>query len=324
MRRRVFLKTSAAVAATSALSMPAIGQSTFPQKPISLIVPWNAGGSTDILFRAMAEIAARELGQPVVVDNKTGGTGTLGPATMALTSKPDGYTLAQIPVTVMRLPMMQKHAWDALRDFTYIIHLTGYTFGVTAHKDSRFKTWKDVVEYARANPGKITYATTGPGGSLHLGMEQIAARDGIKMTMVPFKGGTETNAAVLGRHVDLQADSTVWRPLVDSGDLVLLNVWTEKRNKAWPNVPTLRELGYPFVFDSPFGIAGPKGMDPAVVQKLHDAFKVALSDPKVRSIMEKYDFTERYMGPADYTKYVGQIIADEKAALEKLGLLKKD
>ena len=144
------------------------------------------------------------------------------------------------------------------------------------------------------------------------------------MTMVPFKGGTETNAAVLGRHVDLQADSTVWRPLVDSGDLILLNVWTEKRNKAWPNVPTLRELGYPFVFDSPFGIAGPKGMDPAVVQKLHDAFKVALSDPKVQAIMEKYDFTERYMSSADYTKYVSQIIADEKAALEKLGLLKKD
>ena len=324
MRRRTFLKTTAAVAATSSLSMPAIGQSTFPQKPISLIVPWNAGGSTDIMFRAMAEIAARELGQPVVVDNKTGGTGTLGPATMALTSKPDGYTIAQIPVTVMRLPMMQKHAWDALRDFTYIIHLTGYTFGVTAHKDSRFKTWKDVVDYARANPGKVTYATTGPGGSLHLGMEQIAAREGIKMTMVPFKGGTETNAAVLGRHVDLQADSTVWRPLVDSGDLILLNVWTEKRNKAWPNVPTLRELGYPFVFDSPFGIAGPKGMDPAVVQKLHDAFKVALSDPKVQAIMEKYDFTERYMSSADYTKYVSQIIADEKAALEKLGLLKKD
>lgn len=325
MLRRILPKL-AAVLVTAALTTPAFAQGAkdFPTKPISLIVPWNAGGSTDIYFRAMAEVAGRELGQPVVVDNKTGGTGTLGPVTMALTAKPDGHTIAQIPVTVMRLPLMQKHNWDAQRDFSYVIHLTGYTFGVTTKADSKFKTWKDVVEFAKANPGKITYATTGPGGSLHLGMEQIAARDGIKMTMVPFKGGTETNAAVLGGHVDLQADSTVWRPLVDAGQLRLLNVWTENRNKAWPDVPTLKELGYPFVFDSPFGIAGPKGMDPAIVQKLHDAFKVALRDPKVKEIAEKYDFNERYMGPADYTKFVGQIIADEKAALEKIGLLKKD
>lgn len=322
------LTRALAAAATVALAFsPAAlsqGAKDFPNKPISLIVPWNAGGSTDIYFRAMADVVAKELGQPVVIDNKTGATGTLGPSTMALTAKPDGYTLAQIPVTVMRLPMMQKHAWDAQRDFSYVIHLTGYTFGVTAKKGGKFKEWKDVVDYAKANPGKVTYATTGPGGSLHLGVEQIAAREGIKMTMVPFKGGTETNAAILGGHVDLQADSTVWRPLVESGDLILLNVWTESRNKAWPNVPTLKELGYPFVFDSPFGIAGPKGMDPAIVKKLHDAFLVALRDPKVKDIMEKYDFTERYLDSAAYTKYVAEIMASEKAALEKLGLLKKD
>jgi len=142
--------------------------------------------------------------------------------------------------------------------------------------------------------------------------------------MVPFKGGTETNAAVLGGHVDLQADSTVWRPLVDAGELRLLNVWTEKRNKAWPDVPTLQELGYPFVFDSPFGIAGPKGMDPAVVKKLHDAFLVALRDPKVKEIADKYDFTERYMDGAAYTKFAAEIVASEKAALEKLGMARKD
>ena len=300
------------------------GAAAYPSKPITFIVPWSAGGSTDIYFRALGEIAGSELGQPIVVDNKTGGTGTLGPVTMALAAKPDGYTLSQIPVTVMRLPLMQKHNWDALRDFTYIIHVTGYTFGVTTKADSKFKTWKDVVDFAKANPGKITYSTTGPGGSLHIGMEQIAARDGIKLTMVPFKGGTETNAAVLGGHVDLQADSTVWRPLVDSGDLRLLNVWTEQRNKAWPAVPTLKELGYPFVFDSPFGIAGPKGMDPAIVKKLHDAFKIALSDPKVREIAEKYDFIERYMNSEDYTKFVREYMAEEKVALEKLGLLKKE
>ncbi len=296
----------------------------YPNKPITLIVPWNAGGSTDIYFRALGEVVGKELGQAVVIDNKTGGTGTLGPVNMALTAKPDGYTLSQIPVTVMRLPLMQKRNWDALKDFTYVVHLTGYTFGVTTKSDSKFKVWKDVVEYAKANPGKVTYSTTGPGGSLHIGMEQIAAREGIKFTMVPFKGGTETNAAVLGGHVDLQAESTVWAPLVASGDLRLLNVWTAERNRRWPDVPTLKEQGYPFVFDSPFGIAGPKGMDPAVVAKLDQAFKKALADPKVKDIMEKFDFTERYMGPADYTKYVAEIVASEAAALDKLGLSKKE
>lgn len=325
MHRRRLIGAAAALAAAAMLaSSVASGQGAYPTKPITLIVPWNAGGSTDIYFRALGEIAAKELGQPVVIENKAGGTGTLGPVTMALTAKPDGYTLAQIPVTVMRLPMMQKHNWDALRDFTYVIHLTGYTFGITTKADSKFKSWKDVVEFAKANPGKLTYATTGHGGSLHLGVEQITARDGIKLTMVPFKGGTETNAAVLGGHVDLQADSTVWRPLVDAGKLRLLNVWTEKRNPNWPNVPTLQELGYPFVFDSPFGIAGPKGMDPAIVEKLHQAFKKAMADPKARDVAAKYDFAERYLGPADYTKLVGEIVASEKAALGKLGLLKKE
>ena len=324
MTLRAFAATALTALAAATLSATAVFAQDFPNKPITLIVPWNAGGSTDLLYRALGDAAGKELGQAVVIDNKTGGTGTVGPVTMALTAKPDGYTIAQIPISVMRLPLMQKRNWDALKDFTYVIHITGYTFGVTTKADSKFKTWKDVVEYGKANPGKITYATTGPGGSLHIGMEQMAARDGIKMTMVPFKGGAETNAAVLGGHVDLQADSTVWAPLVNSGDLRLLNVWTENRNKRWPDVPTLKELGYPFVFDSPFGIGGPKGMDPAVVEKLHQAFKKALANPKVKDLMEQYDFTERYMGPVEYTKFVGEIVESERAALDKLGLIKKE
>lgn len=323
MFRNAAVRMLAALAA-AACSGAALADPNFPTKPITLIVPWSAGGSTDLYYRAMGEAAAKELGQPVVIDNKTGGSGTVGPVTMALTAKPDGYTIAQIPVTVMRLPLMSKRNWDSLKDFSYIIHNTGYTFGVTTKSDSKFKSWKDVVEFAKANPGKVTYSTTGPGNSLHIGMEQISARDGIKLTMVPFKGGTETNAAVLGGHVDLQAESTVWAPLVDSKDLRLLNVWTEQRNKRWPDVPTLKELGYPFVFDSPFGLAGPKGMDPAVVKKLHDAFKKAMSDKAVKDVMEKYDFVERYMDTAQYTKFVGEYVASEKEVLERIGLVKKE
>ena len=199
-------RLTVAFAAMGMLISAAAGAQEYPTKPITLIVPWPAGGSTDIAMRAIADSASKVLGQPIAVDNKAGGGGTVGPATMAAASKPDGYTIAQFPITVFRLPLMQEVSWDPAKDFSYIIHLTGYTFGVTINAESPYKTWKDVVEYAKQNPGKVTYATPGAGTSLHIGMEQIAAMAGIKLTQVPFKGGAETNAAVLGQHTMLQAD----------------------------------------------------------------------------------------------------------------------
>lgn len=323
MRLRNIVTASLAAVAVAVTASVAMAQS-YPTKPITMIVPWPAGGSTDIAMRAIAEAASKHLGQPIVTDNKAGASGTLGPATMAATAKPDGYTIAQMPITVMRLPLMQKVSWDAEKSFSYIIHLTGYTFGITTKADGQFKTWKDVVEYAKANPGKVTYATPGSGTSLHIGMEQIADAAGIKLTQVPFKGGAETNAAVLGGHTMLQADSTAWKPLVDAGKTRLLAIWTAERSKNWPDAPTLKDLGYPFVFDSPFGIAGPKGMDPKVVQVLHDAFKKALEDPAVIETLRKYDMVPRYMNTKDYEQAVRDVIKQETAALGKIGLLKKD
>jgi tripartite-type tricarboxylate transporter receptor subunit TctC len=322
---RCLTAAAALIAAALAAFAPstAIAQA-YPDKPITLIVPWPAGGSTDIAMRAIAEAAAKQLGQPITVDNKPGASGTLGPAVMAATAKPDGYTIAQMPITVMRLPLMQKTTWDPVKDFSYIAHLTGYTFGITTKGDGQFKTWADVVAFAKANPGKVTYATPGPGTSLHIGMEQIAAKAGIQLTHVPFKGGAETNAAVLGGHTTLQADSTGWKPLVDAGQLRLLAIWTAERSKNWPDAPTLKELGYPFVFDSPFGVAGPKGMDPTIVQKLHDAFKKAVEDKAVMDTMAKYDMVPRYLDTEGYRKFVSEIIDGEKAALEKIGLAKKE
>jgi len=322
--RRGALKASAGAA--TVLAAPSIvgAQAKFPAKPINLICPWPAGGSTDIMLRTLAEAASKHLGQAVVIDNKAGATGTLGPATMAASAKPDGYTICQMPVTTVRLPMMQKTSFDTIKDFSYIIHLTGYTFGVTTKADGPFKSWADVIEFAKANPKKVTYATPGSGSSLHIGMEQIAAFSKVEFTQVPFKGGAETGAAVLGGHTMLQADSTGWRPLVEAGQLRLLNLWTAERNPSYKDVPTLKELGYPFVFDSPFGLAGPKGMDPAIVQTLHDAFKAALEEQAVKDAMRKYDMPPRYMNTADYNKFVVDTIAQERGALEKIGLLKKD
>jgi tripartite-type tricarboxylate transporter receptor subunit TctC len=325
MRRRRHAAAAFLGAMCAALAAPAAALAqAYPAKPVTLIVPWPAGGATDIAMRAIAEGAQKHLGQNIVIDNKPGASGTLGPAVMAANAKPDGYTIAQIPITVMRLPLMQKTSWDAIKDFTYIVHLTGYTFGITAKADGPFKTWNDVVEFAKANPGKVTYATPGAGTSLHIGMEQIAARSGIQLTQVPFKGNAESNAAVLGGHTMLQADGTGWKALVEAGQLRLLAIWTPERSKNWPQTPTLKELGYPFVFDSPFGVAGPRGMDDSVVRTLHDAFKKGLEEPSVIQTLAKYDMVPRYLDTAGYRKSVEEVIANEKAALEKIGLAKKE
>ena len=322
MNNRRGLKTILASIGMMVVASAAFAQD-FPAKPITLIVPWPAGGPTDVTMRAMADAASKHLGQPIVVENKAGGGGTVGPATMAAASKPDGYTLAQMPITVYRLPLMQKTTWKP-EDFTYIIHLTGYVFAAFAGADTPFKTWEDVIDYAKKNPGKITYGSTGSGTSLHLGMEMLAEKSGVKFTHVPFKGAAEVNAAVAGGHVMLGASGTSIRPLVDAGKARFLNVWTAKRVSFLPEIPTLQDLGYPYVIDSPWGLAGPKGMDPKVVAKIHDAFKKALEEPSVIESLARFDMVPNYKNTADYSVAVQEQIKLEEALLKRIGMERKD
>ena len=317
-----FLLAGLAMALFLCAALP-VAAAEFPSKPVTLICPWPPGGSTDVSMRVLAETTSKYLGQPVVIENKAGGSGTVGGATMAATAKPDGYTASQIPITIFRLPYMMKVSWDPLKDFTYIIHLTGYTFGVVVKADSPWKTWNEFIAYAKANPNKVTYATPGAGTSLHITMETIAMRQGIKWIQVPMKGGGETTPAVLGGHVSATADSTGWAPQVDAGHLRLLVTWGNQRTKKWPDVPTLKDLGYGIVSNSPFGIAGPKGMDPKVVKVLHDAFKKGMEDPAYQKILEKLDMEPFYKNTEDYVKYVKELCEEEKDIVEKLGLKKK-
>ncbi|MDH4266777.1 MAG: tripartite tricarboxylate transporter substrate binding protein [Deltaproteobacteria bacterium] len=295
----------------------------FPSKAITIIVPYAAGGSTDVVTRILAEETSKFLGQPVVVENRTGGGGTVGGATMAATAKPDGYTIAMMPITMYRYPHMMKVNWDPLKDFTYVIHVTGYTFGVVVKADAPWKTWNEFIAYAKANPGKVTYATPGAGTTLHITMEMLAKKLGIKWIQVPMKGGAETTPAVLGGHVTATADSTGWAPQVDAGQLRLLVTWGNTRTKRWPNSPTLKELGYGVVSNSPFGIAGPKRMDPKVVKILHDAFKKGMETEAFQKILAKFDMEPFYKNSEDYTKFVKELYEEEKQNVENLGLKKK-
>ncbi len=294
---------------------------TFPERPVTLIVPWPAGGATDVALRALADTTSKYLGQRIVIDNRPGASGTIGPTWLARNGKPDGYVVSQMPITVFRLPHMTKVDFDPLTDFSWIINLTGYTFGVVVRADSPFKTWQDVIAYARANPGKFTYATPGNGTSLHITMEDIAARENVKLLHVPFKGNADATAALLGGHVMASADSTGWGELVDAGRFRMLVSWGAQRTKRWPNVPTLKELGYPIVSVSPYGIAGPKGMDPKVVKILHDAFKKGLEDPAFQKTLERFDQQESfYMNSEDYARYAKKTYEEEKIYVERLGL----
>ncbi|ROZ76680.1 tripartite tricarboxylate transporter substrate binding protein [Ramlibacter sp. WS9] len=292
----------------------------YPNRPITLIVPWTAGGSTDVVMRAVATAAARKIGQPFVVENKPGVAGTLGPATMAATAKPDGYTIAQVSIPLFRLPLIQKVTWNPEKDFTYIVNLMGYTYGITAGAQTPFTTWGDVVAYAKKNPGRLSYGSPGQSTTAHLGMEQIAALDGIEFVHVPFKSSPESNVALVGGHTDLQVDGAGWKPIVESGKARLLAVWTDKRTKRWPDVPTLKELGYPLVIDAPIGVAGPRGMDPKIAAKLHDAFRAALDDPEVQRVMADFEMVPNYLGPVEYRKYLLEQQAREKVLVKRLGL----
>jgi tripartite-type tricarboxylate transporter receptor subunit TctC len=293
---------------------------TFPSRPVTFIVPWPPGGSTDLAMRSLAVIAEKHLGQRIVIENRPGVSGTMGAQQLAQSARPDGYTISQMPITVFRLPAMAKMPFDPSADFSWIIHLTGYTFGVVVRSDSPWKTFGDLVAYAKANPGKVTYATPGNGTSLHITMEDIAQREGIQWVQVPFKGYAEGAQALLGGHVDVHSDSTGWAEQVNSGRLRLLCTWGAARTKRWPSVPTLKDLGYPIVSNSPYGIAGPKGMDPAVVKVLHDAFKKALDDPEYVKTLDKFDQEVFYLNSADYTALAKKYIEEEREAVKRLNL----
>jgi tripartite-type tricarboxylate transporter receptor subunit TctC len=292
----------------------------FPTRSVTLVVPWPAGGGTDIGMRALALATEKHLGQKIIIENKPGASGTIGPANMAATAAPDGYTVAQIPITVFRLPFIQKTSYDPAKDFTYILQVTGYTFGVVVKRDAPWKTFNELLDYAKANPGKINYGAPGPGTSLHITMEQIAKQKGIKWTMVPFKGQADSLTALLGGHIDVESNSTGWAGAVNAGDARLLVTWGAQRTKNWPNVPTLKEVGIDMVSNSPFGIAGPKGMDPAVVKILHDAFKKGMDEPFYKDAMAKLDQEEYYLSTANYQAYAMQQLREQKTLVEELGL----
>src|SRR6266849_5895659 len=234
-----------------------------------------------------------------------------------------GYALSQMHMGAFRIPHMQKLPWDPVRDFTYIIGLSGYTFGVVVKSDSPFKSFRDLLDYARANPGKMSYGSTGTGTSPHLLMEEVALKTGVEFLHVPFKGNADSTQALLGDHIMAQSDSSGWGRFVDAGQFRLLVTFGSQRTKHWSGVPTANDLGLDMVYSSPYGIVGPRGLEPRVVKILHDGFKKALDDPEHQKVLDQLDQELWYRSSEDYAKYARETLQRERALIERLGLLAK-
>lgn len=305
----------------AALAAPRLAQAqAYPSHPIKLFVPWTAGSSSDVQLRSIADLATQALGQPVVTENRPGASGTLHAQALAA-ARPDGLTLGQMHLSIVRRPfMVRQPQWDAVKDYSHVIRLCGWMYGVAVKASSPWQTWREFIAHAKASPGKVTFATSGIATTNHLAMEELGEREGVQFTHVPFRGSSEGTTAVLSGQVDCIADSSVWVPQVEAGAMRALNVWTAQRVPRLPNTPTLKELGHDMVVTSPYGISGPRGMDPGVVRVLHDVLKAALFSPANTAVRGQFDMPEEYLDTESYADFIAQRAAYEQRMVQRLNL----
>jgi len=313
--RRTWLATAGALAVGAGAAR---ATSKYPARPITMWIPWPAGGATDISLRVLAELASQTLGQTIVTDNRAGAGGTLVMPVLQR-ADPDGYTIAQMPQPVFRVPFVQKVSWDPIRDVTPIIQVSGVTFGVLVPAGSAFRSLEDLFAHARAHPGELSIATNGIGTTPHLVLEHLFTARGLSYIHVPYKGTAEQINAIAAGQVMAGVNSTGFGPAVDGGRLRLLVTFAGQRSRRWPQVPTLRELGFDIVAMSPYGLAGPRGLPAAIVGTLHDAFKRAIFDPRFALELGKYDQEIAYLGPEEYAKSCREIYARERADADRIG-----
>lgn len=284
-------------------------------------MPWPAGGATDLTLRLLCEEAEPLLGQRIVVANKPGASGTLvAPALKA--AAPDGYTIGQVPLTVYRHALMQHVPWDPVTDLEPIVQVSGVTFGLLVPGDSPWKTLADMVAWAQANPGRLLLGSTGMGTTAHLAMEDVLQQHGVTYTHVPYKGTADQMLAIAGGQLMAGVNSTGFAPWVDQGKMRLLAIFSAQRSSRWPDVPTLRELGYPnAIHTSPWGLSAPAGTPEPIISQLHNVFKKAMFSERHQQALARYDQALIYLDTAAYRQSIVQTVAREKQLLKRINLL---
>jgi tripartite-type tricarboxylate transporter receptor subunit TctC len=318
-RRESLCRTLALGAAT--WSGSTLAQTAWPQKPIQLIVPWPAGGGTDLSIRVLAEEAGQRLGQAVVVINRPGAAGTMV-APLLKAAAPDGYTIGQLPLPVLRHALMNKVPWDPLTDLSPILQISGTTFGLLVPTHSPWQKVHDLLDWARTHPGELMLGSTGIGSTPHLAMEDLLGAHNILYTHVPFKGTTDQMLALASGNIMAGMNSTGFAPWVEQGKLRLLAVFSEQRSTRWPQVPTMKELGFSqAVYHSPWGLVAPAGTATAILTLLHDAFKTAMFSPRHLAELQRYDQEASYLDSTTYRQMLVQSTQRERKLLQRMKLL---
>lgn len=297
------------------------GAAAWPTRPLQLIVPWPAGGATDLTLRVLCEETEPLLGQPIVVVNRPGAAGTQV-APLLKAAEPDGHTIGQVPITVYRHALMNHVPWDPITDLSPIVQVSGTTFGVLVPGHSPWRQFGDLLEWARAHPGELILGSTGIGTTAHLAMEEILLQNNVRYVHVPYRGTADQMLAVASGQLMAGVNSTGFAPWVDQGKMRVLAIFSAQRSPRWPDAPTLRELGYPqSVYTSPWGLAAPRATPEAVIQRLHDAFARAMQSERHLRELARYDQTLDYLNTRDYRQAVLDTVQREKRLLQRMNLL---
>ncbi|MEK8126549.1 tripartite tricarboxylate transporter substrate binding protein [Paenibacillus filicis] len=295
----------------------------YPTKAVSIVVPFSAGDISDLATRAFSEFAGGALGQSVVVVNKEGGGGSVGHAEVSKATA-DGYTLLTGSSGAMGIKPYTANVGYTPDDFKPIGQLVELPFSIISNKNAAFKTLKEFIEYAKNNPGKVKYASPGPGTSNHIVMETLAKKYGLKLVHVPYSGANDAVSVVLGGHVDaaiVVASQVV--PQQKAGEVNVLGVTSPKKYEFMPDVPTFGEQGYELDASVWFGIFAPKNTPDDITKVLIDTMKKSSEDPKLKETWKKLSITPSYIGPDELKAKIAKESKSNLEIIKELGLEKK-
>jgi tripartite-type tricarboxylate transporter receptor subunit TctC len=300
-----------------------LAQGEFPNRSIELVIPFAAGGSTDLISRKIAESAKKYLGQPIIVVNKPGGGQMIGTG-YVYNAKPDGYTIGGAASGGLSLrPLLYNIPYDILK-LTSIIQVAYYPGALVVKKDAPWNSFEELLTYAKNNPGKVKFSTTGFNDFNHLVLENIARKKGgIKWDCVPSAGEAPGFTMLLGDHVTFFAGGSIWKPHVQSGALKALATWGGK-NRTLANVPTLHELGYDVIADTGPIFIGPPGLPDPIVRRLHDAFKKVMDEPQFEEVLNSINLVKEYRNSDELKKYFVDFHRSWGDLIKEMGIKKKD
>ncbi len=301
-----------------------IARAEYPERPITIIVGFGPGGTIDLMARSIAIGASKYLKQSVIIENKGGGGGSVALGVIAV-AKPDGYTVAAIQnASIVDTALMQKVPYKPLKSFTSILAIgRSEHSGTLVRSDAPWKTFKEFVNYAKTNPGKIKYGTSGVGTGMHAAMEVVAHKEGIKWVHVPFKTSADARTSLLGGHIDAISSGVDWPPFVQAGQLRILATHGNKGWSLFPGVPAIKELGYDYVNDVLHCIVGPAGIPPEVVTKLEAAFFQGMETPEYKSTLEKIYVFPAFLDGKDFDQNLKERWTKMENLFKNLGVIKE-